>query len=308
MSSMSLWYVILFLAVSTTFVVTSESEVEDSVDDSTTNKDATSENDAPEQYVVDLDEDNFHRTVLDTTKNFIVEFYSGVTEWSKSYAPTYEKVAQVFKDEPNCVVAKVDINKYRNLGRIYEWGGMMKFYFFPADKRIDGELYQGSRALNHFVEFLNEKCGTNRLPDGRLDTSKGRLPSFDKLSNDFFVTMGTLDNTTKEAGTYYINVMKKIMENGDSFVADEMARLEKVLKEYMTSEKRVSTITRYNILKHFSKQGATEEDVVEGEGHVTPDEGEGDKIKSVDDILMEAAMTGQPVTGNIHQSELKNEL
>jgi len=275
-----------------------------------TSEDATSVEEDETSYVLELDEDNFHRTVLDTTKNFLVEIYSGATEWSQAYAPTYEKVAAVFKDEGNCVVAKIDVNKYRQIAKIYEWGGFMRFFLFPADVRVDGELYEGSRSLDALVAFLNHKCGTSRLPDGRLDTSKGRLPAFDKLAADFVVTMETLkDDATKEkeTGIYYTTVMKKMLEeDGDSFVTEEMARLQKILQGYMTSEKRAETIARYNILSVFNG-GSGDEDAVEGEGHVTPDDEvkkDAGKVRRPDDVIMETLMTGQTVSGKMEKKEL----
>ena len=60
-----------------------------------------------QHYVRDLTEDNFYDVVLDTNVNVLVMFYSHVTVWSKQYVPTYKKVAEIFKDEPNCVVAFV---------------------------------------------------------------------------------------------------------------------------------------------------------------------------------------------------------
>ena len=54
------------------------------------------------------------------------------------------------------------MNHYRQLMTIYEYGGIMKLWFFAADVKTDGVLYEGSRGLGSLLEFLNEKCGTNR--------------------------------------------------------------------------------------------------------------------------------------------------
>ena len=37
----------------------------------------------------------------------------------KALAPTYEKVAAAFKNEPNCIVANVDANTHRDIGSRY---------------------------------------------------------------------------------------------------------------------------------------------------------------------------------------------
>ena len=66
------------------------------------------EADARESIAMDLTEDNFFDVVLNPKVNVLVMFYSRPTIWSKQYMPTYQNLAKIFKDESNCVVAKVN--------------------------------------------------------------------------------------------------------------------------------------------------------------------------------------------------------
>ena len=67
------------------------------------------EEDAKESIAVDLTEDNFFDVVLNPKVNVLVMFYSRPTIWSKQYMPAYQNLAKIFKEESNCIVAKVNL-------------------------------------------------------------------------------------------------------------------------------------------------------------------------------------------------------
>lgn len=265
------------------------------------------------ETVKELTENDFYDVVLDTNINVLVEFYSDATTWSQNYAPTYAKLAKVFKDEQNCIVAKVNVNKYRQLGKIYEWGGFMKFWFFAADVRQDGVLYKGGRTLEELVKFLNEKCGTNRKKDGGLDVSKGRLASYDKLASTFIQTVVKTNLTVDDIGVYYVNTMKKITEQGVKYVDTEMSRLETILGGYMRVEKRGSTISRLNVLKFFKqlidneqhdrRENTEEEEINESSTDNQDNHKEKESPKNADDII-KSVLNGGATSGVIEEKEL----
>jgi len=68
------------------------------------------------EHVLTLNKDNFDTHAMDANKNVLVEFYAPWCGHCKSLAPVYEKVAEAFQNEPNCVVAKVDADADRDLG------------------------------------------------------------------------------------------------------------------------------------------------------------------------------------------------
>jgi hypothetical protein len=69
-----------------------------------------------------------------------------------------------------CVIANVDADDKKNadLARKYDISGYPTLKFFPADNK-DGEDYNGGRSEANFVDFLNERCGTQRAVGGGLN-------------------------------------------------------------------------------------------------------------------------------------------
>lgn len=219
------------------------------------------------ENVVVLDNDNFDSIALDPTKNVLVEFYAPWCGHCKSLAPTYEKVGEAFKNEPNCVVAKVDADSEKQLGSRFEVTGYPTIKFFPKDNKA-GEEYQGGRSESAFIEFLNEKCGTNRVSGGGINDQAGRIDAFDDIAKKFmddveFRVKGIeqITNTAeaetdpdyKASGQYYVKAMKKIQEKGESYIATEISRLERMLSGNMKADKRDQMFKRKNILGVFLK-------------------------------------------------------
>ena len=229
------------------------------------------------ESVVVLDNDNFDSIALDTKKHVLVEFYAPWCGHCKSLTPTYEKVAEAFKDEPNCVVAKVDADSEKALGGRFDVSGYPTIKFFPKDNKA-GEEYNGGRSEQDFIDFLNDKCGTNRVSGGGVNDQAGRIDAFDALAKKFIEDSDaesrqtTIDQITaqaeaesepdyKKSGQYYAKFMKKILEKGESYVATEIARLERMLTSggNIKEDKRDQMFKRKNILNVFLKAVTKEE-------------------------------------------------
>merc|ERR1712072_850521 len=173
----------------------------------------------------------------------------------------------------------------------------------------------------HLVDMLNERCGTNRNYDGTLNTTKGRVESYDNIAASFVEAItpnndNTTDNTADTAtGAYYVHVMKKITDKGVGYVNEEMARLEKVLGAYLKTEKRRETNIRVNVLKYFRRLINKEEDPEEkATEDLTKSEEVEKKVEKkggkTDDIVMGAIFGGKDY-GTISKEDLdksKNEL
>lgn len=213
-----------------------------------------------------LTKDNFDQHVLDPTKNVLVEFYAPWCGHCKSLAPTYEKVAETFKNEPKCIVAKVDADSEKELGSRFGISGFPTIKFFSKTNK-DGEEYSSGRSEQAFIDFLNEKCGTNRVSGGGIDEKAGRIDAFDTAAETFMQKPDERENLIsqladtaanesdagyKKSGEYYVKVMKKIQEKGEEYVTKELARLQRMLEGHMTSDKRDSMFKRKNILNVFA--------------------------------------------------------
>lgn len=214
-----------------------------------------------------LNNDNFDKYVMDPTKNVLIEFYAPWCGHCKSLAPTYEKVAETFKSESNCIVAKVDADSEKTLGSRFGISGFPTIKFFSKTNK-DGEEYSRGRSEQDFINFLNEKCGTNRISGGGIDDKAGRIDAFDTAAETFVKKpdeaesiiadiTNTVENESdpehKKSGKYYLSVMKKIKAKGIEHVANEISRIQRLLDGHMTSDKRDDMFKRRNILNFFQE-------------------------------------------------------
>jgi protein disulfide-isomerase A6 len=127
------------------------------------------------------------------------------------------------------VVAKVDADKYRDLGTDYGVSGFPTFKFFPKGSTT-AEDYNGGREAKDFIEFLNDKAGTKRMLGGTLTADAGtaarpmpvsrgclplhlrragRVPELDELAKKFMTNTASRDAILAEA--------QKLTADGDVF-------------------------------------------------------------------------------------------
>ncbi|KAF8661689.1 hypothetical protein HU200_056636 [Digitaria exilis] len=196
-------------------------------------------------FVVVLSPETFDSAVLDETKDVLVEFYAPWCGHCKSLAPTYEKLASVFKLDEGVVIANLDADKHRDLAEKYGVTGFPTLKFFPKGNKA-GEDYDGGRDLGDFVKFINEKSGTSRDTKGQLTSEAGRIASLDALVKEF---LGAASDTQKEIlssmeeeiaklsgsaakhGKVYVTIAKKIVEKGTDYTKKETDRLQRMLEK-----------------------------------------------------------------------------
>lgn len=82
-------------------------------------------------------------------------------------APQWEKLATIFANEPNVVIAKIDADVEKAIGQEYDISGFPTLKFFPAGSS-EPIAYDKARSVNAFVQFVNEQAGTQRLAEGGL--------------------------------------------------------------------------------------------------------------------------------------------
>jgi protein disulfide-isomerase A6 len=215
---------------------------------------------APSDVVV-LTEDNFDEIVMDVSKDVLVEFYAPWCGHCKNLAPIYEKVATTFKNDKNVVVAKMDADHYREAPSRYGVSGYPTLKWFPRSNK-EGEDYSAGRAEDDFVSFINNKAGTQRVAGGRLSADAGRFAELDALAKDF-ADESRRDAILAEAKSVaaakkskdadlYVKIMEKIVEKGNSYAANELARLDRMLASGNVKADKVDDFTkRRNILGQF---------------------------------------------------------
>jgi protein disulfide-isomerase A6 len=216
-------------------------------------------------FVKVLTDQNFDEVVggaLEQNHGVLVEFYAPWCGHCKRLAPDYEKLGEVYANEPNVVIAKVDADQWKEKAGKYGVTG------FPTLKWFQGSLdepeaYNSGRDVAGFVEFINEKTGTLRTADGGLQPHAGRVDELDGLTKEFLETKdqkGILKKAegyleTHPTAKYYVHSMKKIIAKGKEFVDTEIARLGRLLNSDSVVGKKLDEFRkRINILNVFKHE------------------------------------------------------
>ena len=209
--------------------------------------------------------DNFDEIVLDQNKDVLVEFYAPWCGHCKSLAPTYEKVATVFKQEEGVVIANLDADAHKALGEKYGVSGFPTLKFFPKDNKA-GHDYDGGRDLDDFVSFINEKSGTSRDSKGQLTSKAGIVESLDALVKELVAASedekkavlsrieeeaSTLKGSTTRYGKLYLKLAKSYIEKGSDYASKETERLGRVLGKSISPVKADELTLKRNILTTF---------------------------------------------------------
>jgi len=256
------------------------------------------------QAVKVLDPSNFDSIALSDEKDVLVEFYAPWCGHCKSLAPVYEKVAQAFAGESNCVVANVDADAHRELGTKFDVSGFPTIKFFPKGSKA--EEYNGGRTEGDFIKFLNEKCGTERVSGGSLSKRAGRVDFLDDYVKNFVsaddegrlsivetTQTATVQKGMEKSAAYYAKVMQKMIVQGDSYASTELDRLTRMGDGQMKADKYDWLVKRKNILKVFrnavtgeeeeKEENDTEEEPEEPETEAGEDEGEASEEPAVEE-------------------------
>ncbi|WEW61007.1 protein disulfide isomerase family protein [Emydomyces testavorans] len=195
-------------------------------------------------------------------KNVFVAFTAPWCGHCKNLAPIWETLAEDFIREPDVLVAKVDADAEQSKITAQEQKitGYPTIKFFPKGSK-EGVVYEGARSEEAFVDFLNEKCGTNRAVGGKLNTKGGTIEALDSIVTKYVSgeaiakiatdIKGSAGNLKQKYAAYYVKVATKLSENAE-YATKELARLEKMMgKGSLAPEKLDDLISRSNILRRF---------------------------------------------------------
>ena len=206
----------------------------------------------------------------------VLYFYIAWCGHCKNLAPIYEQVAEIFSNEPNCIVANLDATAAEETAKEYDVQG------YPTIKLLTPKGgfkdYSGGRTVADFVKYLNAECGTHRTITGDVDESAGLIKELGDFATQFFKTEASQLDKLLEAGEveannhptvktamFYIRALKKYLADS-SYLEKESNRLGGIIdKGALTREKRDDFMSRRNVLnsliaaKTKSKVGGHEE-------------------------------------------------
>lgn len=137
--------------------------------------------------------------------------------------------------------------------------------FFPSGS-ADPEPYQQARELEAMVDFINEKTGLERLSNGDLKPTAGRVEeldsiitktkAFDKsLVEQLTTAVNSLtESNTAKYGKLYLSFAAKIVEKGADYVEKEIKRLSTMASSANVKPAlKTSFLLRKNILQAFQR-------------------------------------------------------
>uniref|UniRef100_A0A7S4FNS0 protein disulfide-isomerase n=1 Tax=Eutreptiella gymnastica TaxID=73025 RepID=A0A7S4FNS0_9EUGL len=229
-------------------------------------KQAQAEAEAEESPVEELTDDNFDEVVLDEGKDVLVEFYAPWCGHCKELEPIWKEVAQVFQDEPDVIVAKMDATVANKVPKKYAVRSFPTIKWFPKDQKY-GVEYNYERSKKGLVDFLNEKTGSARDMNGGLLPHVGRVKPLDDvvlamedddavdhaaLADAIELQMGEVYKGRKEADgvKMYAGIVRAMQE--ESFLDKERERIESEMEEEgVDAAMRKHLQTKANVLKAF---------------------------------------------------------
>ncbi|KAL9534250.1 Disulfide-isomerase [Sphaerulina musiva] len=110
--------------------------------------------------VLDLTPKNFDKEILKSGKPALVEFFAPWCGHCKSLAPIYEELAASFEGaKDKVIIAKVDADEHKELGKKYEISGFPTLKWFDGTGKSKPEDYKSGRDLDSLTAFITEKTG-----------------------------------------------------------------------------------------------------------------------------------------------------
>lgn len=94
---------------------------------------------------------NYEDVVINSEKDVFVKFYAPWCGHCKSLAPKYDELAEIFKDDANIVIAKV--NSVEN-DTPMDISGFPTLYFFPKGDKASPMRYNGDREVQAMADFI----------------------------------------------------------------------------------------------------------------------------------------------------------
>lgn len=214
-----------------------------------------------------LSSSNFD-SVVDGSKNVLVEFYAPWCGHCKTLAPKWDKLAKLFAGDDNIVIANVDADADRALGERFGVTGFPTIKFFPKGNTV-ADAYEGGREVSDFISFLNDKAGANRESDGSLRATAGRIAELDALVEQLVSgakksvhaevskIVSGLKGAEAATGKFYQVAVQKFEAEGAKWITATKERTAKMLldaESALTAAKRLEFQVRLNILSVFDKK------------------------------------------------------
>ncbi|KAK3325504.1 thioredoxin-like protein [Apodospora peruviana] len=231
----------------------------------------------PPSNVVMLTDASFKKEV-GGDKDVLVAFTAPWCGHCKNLAPVWEDLAETFSNEPNVLIAKVDAEAENSKATASKFGvtSYPTIKFFPKGSKTPVD-YEGGRAEDDFVAYINEKAGTHRSVGGGLDDVAGTIGALDDIVTKYlsgaYTSLSDAAAEVKKSAEslkedaqykyaeYYIRVFDKLAKS-DGYAAKEFARLDGIIKKGGLAPTKLDELSgKVNILRKFVKKVAGKDEL-----------------------------------------------
>ncbi len=220
----------------------------------------------PASAIIKVNDDNFDDIVVGSDKPAIVAFTASWCGHCKRLKPEYEKLATVYKNDDDIIVAEVSTTDgpADYLTSRYNVGSFPTILYFPKGDKKNPIAYESGREVGDLVEYINLHAGLNRKADGSLDSHAGVIASLDNdikklinASEDEQTSLAAellsrLNIIEAKTASYYKKLINKILDKQEFFISKEYKRLSFLLgKGNLVPSKADNFQQRINILNVF---------------------------------------------------------
>ncbi|CCH45112.1 putative secreted protein [Wickerhamomyces ciferrii] len=218
--------------------------------------------------IVQVSDLDFDKTLIESGKNVFVVFTADWCGHCKSLHPTWEQLAELYKDEDNVIIAEVSTSDAPSdeITKRYGITGFPTILTFEANSK-NHIPFASSRSLEGLVSWVNQYSGLHRSTDGGLLPSAGRKSDVDSKISELFKAapqqanelatniLSGLSHSTDRSAEYYKKLLNKVINGEEAFFNKEYKRISKILESTKSLPKEKSDYLqeRLNILKVFNK-------------------------------------------------------
>ncbi|GAA5962297.1 hypothetical protein JCM3765_004738 [Sporobolomyces pararoseus] len=242
------------------------------------------------KYSTVLTPQNFDNVIASQTEGTLVAFFAPWCGHCKSLEPVWSRIAEAFDGDDRCKVAHFNADEptARSISSKYGVSGFPTLKFLtPSSKGSKIDTYQGPRTEEAFLDYLNEKCGTQKGKGGILNELVGRIPKLDTIAKSYLgvgpssfrkalfeKAKEIIKSSSEEGGVkkgqemkdYYLRLFKKWEQLTEENVGEAKEWIEKELKRLRKLAEKKGQIQvqkleevkmKQNILAVFSEAQAS---------------------------------------------------
>ena len=221
----------------------------------------------PPQNLIDLNPINFENTTA-SHKCVFNTFFAPWCGHCKHFLPQAKIAANAFQADPQIVVSRVNCEEYNGFCEEHGVEGFPTIMLFK-----DGEVeqYSGKRTAEAVVNFINEKCGTERAVNGLLNDEAGLIEEAAPIVTEF---LGSSDKSPLvekmkaiKGAEFYVKVMERYLAKGTEQIEKDIETMEKILQSRKGSFTSLDGMKkRLNVFRQFvPKEEPTKEEPVKEE-------------------------------------------